>query len=349
MNGVVVWFTGLPSSGKTTFARKVHALLLERRVPALFLDGDEVRPALRPRPGYDEPAREAFYETLGNLAGLLARQGQAVLVPATAHRNVFRTHARRVAPSFVEVFMDVSAERARAQDQAKELYSRSGKMAGSLPGAGAVYERPLRPEVVAGGSDEKATLEAVFRAVEERMKASPLDDEGLGDVYVGFSVSSIALLDTQAAICSELGHDPRPELHVTVGFLGGVTRAQAETFAVALRPQLPSRTRDPLRVTGLGKAPGEKDEEVAWLALEPDERLLAVREKTVAVLREQKLDRFVRPEFYPHITLGSRGPGIWDRHDLPKTANVRSLALEVSPEAFHVTSVGMHPVSLIRL
>ncbi len=349
MNGVVVWFTGLPSSGKTTFARKVHALLLERSVPAVFLDGDDLRALLRPRPGYDERAREAFYETLGNLAALLARQGVAVLVPATAHRNVFRTHARRVAPSFVEVYMDVSAERARAQDQAKELYSRTEKMQGALPGAGAAYERPERPEVVAGGPDERATLEAAFRAIDERMKAPPVTDETLEDVYVGFSVSSIALLDAQAAICSELGLDPRRELHVTVGFLGGVTRAQVDAFAKALRPRLPSRTRDPLRVVGLGKAPGEKGEEVAWLALEPDERLLAVREKTVAVLREQKLDGFVRPDFYPHITLGSRGPGTWDRHDVPKTANVRPLALEISPEAFHLTSVAVHPSSLVRL
>ena len=40
-----------------------------------LLDGDAVRAALVPPPGYDDAARAAFYETLGNLALALADQG----------------------------------------------------------------------------------------------------------------------------------------------------------------------------------------------------------------------------------------------------------------------------------
>ena len=70
MSGVVVWLTGLPSSGKSTLARAIAAASEE---PALVLDGDEVREALVPRHGYDPDARAAFYETLGRLAALAAR------------------------------------------------------------------------------------------------------------------------------------------------------------------------------------------------------------------------------------------------------------------------------------
>lgn len=156
MSGVVVWFTGLPSSGKSTLARAVAARLERDNIRAVLLDGDEVRSALRPAPGYDDAARDAFYETLANLAALLASQGHVVLVPATANRRAFRDRARALAARFIEVFVDTSADECRRRD-AKGLYAQAASGgAAHLPGAGASYEAPERPEVVAHGCDEEA-------------------------------------------------------------------------------------------------------------------------------------------------------------------------------------------------
>ncbi len=99
--GAVVWLTGLPRSGKSTLAARVRDRLAGAGRATLILDGDEVRAALVPRPGYDATAREQFYETLARLASLLAHQGATVLVAATAHRRDFRERARRLAPRFV--------------------------------------------------------------------------------------------------------------------------------------------------------------------------------------------------------------------------------------------------------
>jgi adenylylsulfate kinase len=60
----VVWFVGLPSSGKSTLAREVAAKL----EGAVLLDGDEVRACLHPSLGYTAEERDAFYETLSQLA-----------------------------------------------------------------------------------------------------------------------------------------------------------------------------------------------------------------------------------------------------------------------------------------
>ncbi len=139
--GVVVWLTGIPSSGKTTLAKKVAALLGPGG--CALLDGDEVRASLVPTPGYDEAGRDAFYRTLGQLAATLARQGQVVLVAATANRQRYRDEARALAPRFVEVFVDTPLATCRARD-AKGLY-RAG--AAGLPGAGADYEVPRAPEL----------------------------------------------------------------------------------------------------------------------------------------------------------------------------------------------------------
>lgn len=156
MSGVVVWFTGLPSAGKSTLARAVADRLLEGGLRAVLLDGDEVRGALRPPPGYDDEARDAFYETLARLASLLAAQGHAVLVPATANRRSFRDRGRALCPRFLEVFVDTPAGECVRRD-AKGLYAKAaaGGVAG-LPGAGAAYEAPERPDFTARAASDDA-------------------------------------------------------------------------------------------------------------------------------------------------------------------------------------------------
>ena len=70
----------------------------KRRVTALLLDGDAVRGALVPAPGYGDAEREAFYATLANLAGLLAAQEAWVAVAATLPLRRFRDQLRAGAP-----------------------------------------------------------------------------------------------------------------------------------------------------------------------------------------------------------------------------------------------------------
>ncbi len=156
MSGAIVWLTGLPSSGKSTLAEAAAAALRARGEAVLVLDGDAVRAALVPTPGYDEAGRAGFYATLARLAALAARQGLTVLVPATAHRRRFRDAARALAPArFVEVFVDTDAATCRARDT-KGLYAAAGPAA-ALPGAGVIYEPPEHPELRLRPSDDGVT------------------------------------------------------------------------------------------------------------------------------------------------------------------------------------------------
>jgi adenylylsulfate kinase len=155
--GRVVWITGLPSAGKSTLAGNLNERLRAVNVHSCLLDGDVVRDAMVPRPGYDEASRDHFYETLARLAALLSNQGLVVLVAATAHRRAFRERARGMTRRFLEVWVDVSLEECRRRD-AKGLYAAQaeGRLT-TLPGEDAAYEPPLNPDVVArGGSDPEA-------------------------------------------------------------------------------------------------------------------------------------------------------------------------------------------------
>jgi adenylylsulfate kinase len=159
VKGAIVWFTGLPSSGKSCLARLVRAELDHEGKACCTLDGDRIRELLRPRPGYSTQDRDAFYQTLGGLAVELAEQGLIVLVPATAYRRAYRDQIRARTQRFIEVWLTASLDECRARDD-KGLYAHfSGGEVRGLPGEDLVYEAPEFPEVSAhGGEDEEALL-----------------------------------------------------------------------------------------------------------------------------------------------------------------------------------------------
>jgi adenylylsulfate kinase len=156
----VVWFTGLPSSGKSTLARAVAEELRLKGQACVVLDGDDVRAALAPRPGYGDQERDDFYLTLAQLAALVSSQGVPVLVPATAHARRYRDRARALVTNFIEVFVDTPPATCAARDS-KGLYAASelGSVS-TLPGAGSAYEPPRSADIIATQSED-ATAKVV--------------------------------------------------------------------------------------------------------------------------------------------------------------------------------------------
>ena len=163
MTGAILWITGLPASGKSTLARRVHAHFLRTGRASAVLDSDELRDVLGTH-AYGAADRDRFYRALAGLAGLLANQGIVVLVAATAPRREDRDRARaevgRGQPAdgrFIEVWVDTPRSECEARDP-KGLYAQARAwMADDLPGVGVPYEPPLAPDVIAdGGLDDTA-------------------------------------------------------------------------------------------------------------------------------------------------------------------------------------------------
>lgn len=165
-SGAVLWVTGLPQSGKSTFGAALAERLRAGKCPTAVLDGDAVRGAIVPPYGYDPASRDAFYASLANLAGLLARQGLVVVVPATAHADRYRQQAKAsVGVPFVLVHLAVDRETAAERDR-KGLYRAAAEgKAPNLPDDS--YEPPPAPDVVAtGGRDEQALSLAERRVLD---------------------------------------------------------------------------------------------------------------------------------------------------------------------------------------
>lgn len=167
MSGAVVWFTGLPSSGKSTLAQEVQRRLRDRGETPCLLDGDVVRGLIAPGLGYSEEDRTAFYTALGGLSAELARQGLTVLVAATAHQREYRRRARKLAPRFIEVWVTTPLEECQSRDS-KGLYAAATSKPGTLPGVGSGYEPPEHAEVLASGGQDEQAIERVLTLLNSR-------------------------------------------------------------------------------------------------------------------------------------------------------------------------------------
>jgi adenylylsulfate kinase len=167
--GIIVWFTGLPSSGKTTLATRVR----ERVGNCVMLDSDAIREVLSPG---DELSSDPPYQPLGRLADFIARQGHVVLVAATAPYRAHRDAVRALAPAFIEVYVNTPLEVCQQRD-VKGHYARAHR--GDAPGLSEVsepYEAPLTPDVVASGGYDDHAIATIARLITSHRLVDPISD-----------------------------------------------------------------------------------------------------------------------------------------------------------------------------
>jgi len=149
--GVTVWFTGLPSAGKTTIANLVGRRLAEQGRRVEVLDGDVVRTRLSKGLGFSKTDRDENIRRIGYVAELLTGHGVTVLVSAISPYRAVRDEVRAAiggVGGFVEVYVATDVATCRARD-VKGLYARQarGELRG-LTGVDDPYEAPLTPELV---------------------------------------------------------------------------------------------------------------------------------------------------------------------------------------------------------
>ena len=145
--GVVIWFTGVPASGKSTLASGVQERLQDLGLPVENLDADEVRANLSPNLGYTEEARDENTKRLAWMARLLSKYGVNVLVAAVSPLQRYRDRARGWCPHFMEVMVACPLEVCKQRDP-KGLYARAERgEINDIAGWHMPFEAPSTPEV----------------------------------------------------------------------------------------------------------------------------------------------------------------------------------------------------------
>ena len=153
--GVVIWFTGLSGSGKSTTADILTTMLQEYGRGATVLDGDVVRTHLSRGLGFTKADRDTNIRRIGFVAAEIVRHGGVAVCASVSPYRATRDEVRAmVGPErFVEVFVDTPLDVCEARD-VKGLYAqaRRGEITG-FTGIDDPYEPPLAPELTLGTVD----------------------------------------------------------------------------------------------------------------------------------------------------------------------------------------------------
>jgi adenylyl-sulfate kinase len=152
--GMTIWLTGFSGSGKSTVAARVEERLIESRISAYTLDGDNVRHGLNADLGFSAEDRAENVRRVGEVARLMADAGLVVLVPVISpyrsDRDAVRQAHEDAGLPFAEVHVATTLEECERRDP-KGLYvkARAGEITG-FTGIDDPYEEPLEPETRIG-------------------------------------------------------------------------------------------------------------------------------------------------------------------------------------------------------
>jgi len=148
--GVVLWFTGLSGSGKSTIARAVEKRLFEEGHLCYVLDGDNIRFGLNKNLGFSPGDREENIRRISEVAKLFADAGVITLTAFISPYRADRDKARDLLKpgEFIEIYVDCPLEECEKRDT-KGLYkkARAGEIK-EFTGISAPYEEPFSPELV---------------------------------------------------------------------------------------------------------------------------------------------------------------------------------------------------------
>ena len=147
--GGVLWFTGLPSAGKSTLAIELERILFERGYSVYVLDGDNLRMGLNSDLGYNHADRTENVRRVGQVAALFADAGIIAISAFISPYRADRFQARCAAEdTFREVYVKADIETCEKRDP-KGLYRRArlGEIS-DFTGISAPYEVPESPDFV---------------------------------------------------------------------------------------------------------------------------------------------------------------------------------------------------------
>lgn len=180
MKGFTLWFTGLPSSGKSTLAQKVEEILLERGMKVEVLDGDVVRTNLSEGLGYSKEDRDTNIKRIGFVCHLLTRNDVVAISAAISPYREIRDYNRQLIGRFVEVYVKCPIEVLQERDT-KGMYAEALK--GAIPnftGVSDPYEEPLKPEIIVetDRESEEESVAKIIRALELMQHIPAAQPEG---------------------------------------------------------------------------------------------------------------------------------------------------------------------------
>lgn len=145
--GVMLWFTGLSGSGKSTVAIALERELQKRGLLCRILDGDNIRSGINKGLGFTAEDRRENIRRIAEVAKLFVDTGIITIAAFISPSNDLRRMASDIigAEDFKEVYISTPLEVCEARD-VKGLYAkaRRGEIK-NFTGISAPFETPEHP------------------------------------------------------------------------------------------------------------------------------------------------------------------------------------------------------------
>ena len=145
--GLMIWFTGLSGSGKSTIAIALERELHRRGILCRILDGDNIRSGINNNLGFTEADRVENIRRIAEVAKLFIDTGIVTLAAFISPNNDIREMAARIIgkDDFLEVYVSTPLKECERRD-VKGLYAkaRRGEIK-NFTGITAPFEAPAHP------------------------------------------------------------------------------------------------------------------------------------------------------------------------------------------------------------
>ena len=145
--GMMIWFTGLSGSGKSTIAIALERELQRRRLLCRILDGDNIRSGINSNLGFSPEDRVENIRRIAEVGKLFVDTGIITLAAFISPTNELRRMAARIIgeQDFYEVSVSTPLEECERRD-VKGLYAkaRRGEIR-DFTGISAPFEVPEHP------------------------------------------------------------------------------------------------------------------------------------------------------------------------------------------------------------
>lgn len=146
---LLLWFTGLSGSGKSTIANAVEVSLLSKGIHTYLLDGDNVRMGINSNLSFSPEDRTENIRRIAEISKLMVDAGLVVLASFVSPYREDRENVKKIVgyANFVEIFVNTPIEECERRD-VKGLYekARRGEIE-NFTGVNAPYESPLTPDI----------------------------------------------------------------------------------------------------------------------------------------------------------------------------------------------------------
>ncbi|MBO4986058.1 MAG: adenylyl-sulfate kinase [Bacteroides sp.] len=144
---VMVWFTGLSGSGKSTIAIALERELQQRGVLCRILDGDNIRTGINNNLGFTEADRVENIRRIAEVSKLFVDTGIVTIAAFISPSNDIREMAARIIgqEDFLEVYVSTPLSECERRD-VKGLYAKARKgEIKNFTGISAPFEVPVAP------------------------------------------------------------------------------------------------------------------------------------------------------------------------------------------------------------